>query len=123
MQDLFFFEMTSDDEAKPAIYRSPIEFRTGDNMMLGDFARLSQHFACNNLTFVELPVGFSSSRRSSDIEQIGVVLSGSLRISSDDQHFEDLEPGDMFRLHLNESSQHALTVTGENPVRLMVVQL
>lgn len=121
--DLNVLELITGEEGLPQLDRSSVEFRSGDHALIGGMPRISSHENSRWLVFVELAPGFLSDARFADADQMVVCLSGKLSVSLNDGQTQNLVPGDVVRLRKAVSSTHVLSVVGDIPVHLMVVQL
>lgn len=121
--DLGILEILTDEDGLPRLENSSIAFRAGDHALIDKMPRMSKYENCSQLVFIELAPGFSSGSRFTDTGQIVVCLSGILSISTKDGEAQNLVAGSLARLQKTDLSTHDLSVVGDVPVQLMVVQL
>lgn len=113
----------SDGEGAPQYKEGKVDFRSNDHGMTSKTALISSPEMCRNFQFVELPVGFERGERVADLGQVAVCLSGQLGISNGAEKDHTLGAGDILRLDAGPNSLHTISVIGDVPVHLMVVQL
>lgn len=119
---LNLIELLTDESGQPRLETSDVRFRSSNNDLTGEMAKVSEASDCRLMVFVELPVGFKSSLRIPDRDQMTVVLSGALRITATEDAARRVESGGVFRLPKAECSSHTLEVFGQEAVTMMVLQ-
>lgn len=115
-------ELLTNEQGQPFLETSEVRFRTSNNDLVGDMARISEATAWQLMVYLKLPVGFKSATRVPDRDQIAVVLTGALRVFGTENYESCLGPGDVFNLPQAQTSTHTLEVVGAEAVHLMVLQ-
>ncbi len=121
MDDQTVLELTTGENGRPELSTKSVEFHRGYNTMNTLGPGVSSPETCKSIVYVELPVGFDRNSRIADRDQIAVCLTGKLKISAADGKKKLLGPGDVFRIPAADTSEHGLSVVGEAPVRLVVI--
>lgn len=120
--ELSTLTLFTNDEGTALFEDRAVEFRYSDHGMLSKSALISSPEPCRNFVFAELPVGFEKSDRFADLGRVAVCLSGRVRISAAGDTARELGPGEVFRLLPGPKSSHTISVVGDTPVHLMVLQ-
>ncbi|WP_297771260.1 hypothetical protein [uncultured Roseovarius sp.] len=102
-----------------------LDLHAGLSDFLANSPMMSSAQTCKRYFFTELPAGYSSSKDFSSRRQLCVLLSGELELISSAGDVETFAVGDVIRLDDTdyETPGRAIRVTGENPARILAVQI
>lgn len=114
-------ELLCSESGASYLGEAEIQLRRADHGVLNDLAKMSAPLQCQQAVYIEMPIGFHSSRRMPDRDQTAVVLQGELLISSEDHQTAHLKAGAVFSLPKAQTSSHTLEVLGDSPVILLVL--
>jgi len=98
-------------------------------MTMGDFAPpaphmwLSEAMSAGRCLFLTLPAGWGGAQHPSPREQIGICLSGQVRVEAGDGDVREFGAGAIWWMADTEGSGHTTTVLGDGEVRMCIVQL
>lgn len=100
------FEMRSAVFAPPADPLMSTEFEKADRML-----------------FLVLPKGWVGRTHPSPARQVAIVMSGSIRVEASNGDAREIKAGGVWRMEDIEGPGHRTIVTGDEDVRLAIVQL
>jgi hypothetical protein len=98
-------------------------------MTMGDFAPpapemwLVEAMAAHSCLFLTLPAGWGGAQHPSPQEQIGICLSGRVRVEAGDGETREFGVGAIWWMADTTGSGHTTTVLGDEDVRMCIVQL
>jgi hypothetical protein len=98
-------------------------------MTIGDFAPpapemwLSETMSAHTCLFLTLPAGWGGAQHPSPREQIGICLSGRVRVEAGNGDTREIGAGAIWWMADTTGSGHTTTVLGDEDVRMCIVQL
>lgn len=98
-------------------------------MEMGDFAPpapemwLTEAMAARQCLFLTLPAGWGGAQHPSPREQIGICLSGRVRVEAGNGDIREFGAGAIWWMADTRGSGHTTTVLGAEDVRMCIVQL
>ena len=98
-------------------------------MAIGDFAPpapamwLTETMAAGQCLFLTLPAGWGGAQHPSPREQIGICLSGRVRVEAGDGETREFGKGAIWWMADTKGAGHTTTVLGDDDVHMCIVQL
>jgi hypothetical protein len=98
-------------------------------MDMADFAPpapsmwLSEAMAAHTCLFLTLPAGWGGAQHPSPREQIGICLSGRVRVEAGDGGIREFGAGAIWWMADTKGAGHTTTVLGDEDVHMCIVQL
>ena len=95
----------------------------------GDFAPPAQPMpisgpvACEQVVFLELPPGWTGKRHPSPRKQVGVLLSGRIRVTAGSGESREMGPGGIWWMEDTKGEGHVTEVLGDETVKMAITQL
>jgi quercetin dioxygenase-like cupin family protein len=78
---------------------------------------------CRTCLFLTLPAGWGGAQHPSPREQIGICLSGRVRVEAGDGGIREFGAGAIWWMADTRGAGHTTTVLGDEDVRMCIVQL
>src|SRR6056297_2038918 len=98
-------------------------------MEMGDFAPpapamwLTETMSAGQCLFLTLPAGWGGAQHPSPREQIGICLSGRVRVEAGDGETREFGAGAIWWMADTKGAGHITTVLGDEDVHMCIVQL
>lgn len=121
--DIFTFSRLAGGQAE--FGTETINLTSHSSSFPGGSALVSQRFASTGHYFVELPPGFSKSKDFSVRRQLCVLVAGKVEIASGSGDKKVFTVGDVLRFEDTDykAPNRSISVIGDEPARMLVVQL
>jgi len=118
-----FLHLTEDADGVSYFADAEIDLHPGDFAPPAPAMLMSATESCARMLFLTLPVGWGGAKHPSPCRQIGLCLSGRMRVEAGDGEMREIGPGGIWRMEDVTGSGHHSEVIGDVPVKLAIVQL
>ena len=118
-----YLYLSEDDEGVSYFEDADIALAVSDFAPPAPAMLVSEPMPASRCLFLTLPVGWGGAKHRSPCRQIAFCLSGRLRVIAGDGETREISVGGIWRMEDVAGSGHKTDVTGDEPVRLAIVQL